>query len=50
MDNILSIRGISKSFGGKKVLDDLTFEVPRNSVYGFVGKNGAGKTTTMKLI
>ena len=50
MDNILSIKGISKSFGGRKVLDDLTFEVPRNSVYGFVGKNGAGKTTTMKLI
>lgn len=50
MDNILNIKGISKSFGGKKVLDDLTFDVPRNSVYGFVGKNGAGKTTTMKLI
>lgn len=50
MDNILSIKEVSKSFGGKKVLDNLSFDVPRNSVYGFVGKNGAGKTTTMKLI
>lgn len=50
MENILSIKAVSKSFGGKKVLDGLSFDVPRNSVYGFVGKNGAGKTTTMKLI
>lgn len=50
MDNILSIKAVSKSFGGKKVLENLSFDVPRNSVYGFVGKNGAGKTTTMKLI
>ncbi len=50
MDNILSIKGVSKSFGTKKILDELSFDVPRNSIYGFVGKNGAGKTTTMKLI
>ena len=50
MDNILSIKGVSKSFGSKKILDELSFDVPRNSIYGFVGKNGAGKTTTMKLI
>ena len=50
MDNILSIKGVSKSFGSKKILDELSFEVPRHSIYGFVGKNGAGKTTTMKLI
>lgn len=50
MDNILSIKGVSKNFGSKKILDELSFDVPRNSIYGFVGKNGAGKTTTMKLI
>lgn len=50
MDNILSIKGVSKSFGTKKILDELSFDVPRHSIYGFVGKNGAGKTTTMKLI
>ena len=50
MDNILSIKSVSKSFGSKKILDELSFDVPRHSIYGFVGKNGAGKTTTMKLI
>ncbi len=50
MDNILSIKGVSKNFGSKKILDELSFDVPRNTIYGFVGKNGAGKTTTMKLI
>ncbi len=50
MDNILSIKGVSKNFGTKKILDELSFDVPRHSIYGFVGKNGAGKTTTMKLI
>ena len=47
---ILTIEDISKKFGPKQVLDDLSLEVKRNTVYGFVGKNGSGKTTTMKLI
>ena len=50
MDEILKIKNVSKSFGEKKILDGLSFDVPRNSVFGFVGRNGAGKTTTMKLI
>lgn len=47
---ILEIRNISKSFGDNKVLDGLSFSVPENSIFGFVGQNGAGKTTTMKMI
>ena len=50
MDEILKIKDVYKSFGEKKILDGLSFDVPRNSVFGFVGRNGAGKTTTMKLI
>ena len=47
---ILSITGLEKSFGEKKVLRGLDLKIPQNKVFGFVGRNGAGKTTTMKLI
>ena len=49
-DYILSITGLEKSFGDKKVLRGLDLKIPQNKVFGFVGRNGAGKTTTMKLI
>lgn len=48
--DILKIQDISKSFGNHKVLDGLSFCVPENSIFGFVGQNGAGKTTTMKMV
>lgn len=48
--DILEIRGLSKSFGANKVIDDITFSVPKDCVFGFIGANGAGKTTTMKMI
>ena len=46
----LRIEGLSKRFGGNRVLDSISFSVPTGSVYGFVGANGAGKTTTMKIV
>ncbi|HBL84240.1 MAG: ABC transporter ATP-binding protein [Clostridiales bacterium GWF2_38_85] len=48
--NILNIEKISKSFGKNKVINDLSFSVPENSIFGFIGQNGAGKTTTMKMV
>ena len=48
--NMLTIKGLKKSFGEKKVLCGLDLSVPEHSVFGFVGRNGAGKTTTMKAI
>ncbi len=48
--NVLDIAGLSKSFGSRQVLTDVTLSVPENCVFGFVGRNGAGKTTTMKSI
>jgi len=48
--NILEIRNLTKSFGGRKVVDGISFSVPENSVFGFIGANGAGKTTTMKMV
>jgi ABC-2 type transport system ATP-binding protein len=48
--NTLAVKSVSKSFGGKRVLDGISFSVPENCVFGFIGANGTGKTTTMKLI
>ncbi|MBR1691723.1 MAG: ABC transporter ATP-binding protein [Lachnospiraceae bacterium] len=50
MKEILAVKNLSKAFKKKKVIDNLSFCVYRNSVFGFVGRNGAGKTTTMKMI
>lgn len=47
---MLTIQGLSKAFGGRKIIDGLDMAVPEGSVFGFIGQNGAGKTTTMKMI
>ena len=46
----LSMEAVSLSFGAKRVLDNLTFSVPRGQAFGFLGPSGAGKTTTIKLL
>ncbi len=48
--NVLEVKEIKKSFGSKKVLDGVSFSVPENCVFGFIGRNGAGKTTTMRAV
>ena len=48
--NVLTIQGLSKAFGGQKIIDNLNMTVPEGSVFGFIGQNGAGKTTTMKMV
>lgn len=48
--NVLEVRNIKKSFGSKNVLDGVSFSVPENCVFGFIGRNGAGKTTTMRAV
>jgi ABC-2 type transport system ATP-binding protein len=46
----VEVRGLSKSFGAVRAVDDLTFTVEPGSVTGFLGPNGAGKTTTMRMV
>ena len=48
--DMLQISHISKSFGKNQILKDLSIDVPKHCIFGFIGQNGAGKTTTMKLI
>lgn len=46
----LVLTGITKSYGSRRVLDDVSFEVSPGRLTGFVGGNGAGKTTTMRIV
>ena len=48
--SVLSMEGVSLSFGSKRVLDGLSFSVARGECFGFLGPSGAGKTTTIKLL
>jgi branched-chain amino acid transport system ATP-binding protein/branched-chain amino acid transport system permease protein len=47
---ILSVRGLSKSFGGLKAVQDVSFDVPAGAILGIIGPNGAGKTTVFNLL
>jgi len=46
---MISAVGLTKEYGGKKAVDDLTFTVQPGIVTGFLGPNGAGKSTTMRM-
>jgi len=48
--DILSIRHVVKQYATHKALDDVTFDVPRGSVFGLLGPNGAGKTSLIRII
>ena len=47
---VLDLRGVTKTFGGLRAVNDVTFAVPERSIFGLIGPNGAGKTTLFNLI
>lgn len=49
-ENILEIHNVNKSFTNHRALTDVSFNVPKGSVYGLLGPNGAGKTTLIRII
>lgn len=50
MSYVIETTDLGKSFGGRRVLRDISLKVPQGSIFGFIGPNGAGKTTTIRLL
>ena len=46
----IDVRGLTKSYSGRRVVDDFTMRVERGRIYGFLGPNGSGKTTTIRML
>jgi len=46
----IDVRGLTKSFEGREVVHDLSMQVKRVTIYGFLGPNGSGKTTTIRML
>jgi ABC-2 type transport system ATP-binding protein len=50
VENVLSINGLKKRYGGITAVDSLNLEIPRGAIYGILGPNGSGKTTTLGMV
>ena len=48
--NAIEVKGLGKSFGSFKAVDDISFEVPQGKIFGFLGPNGSGKSTTIRML
>ena len=48
MNAVISARNLSKRYGKKKAVDDISFDIPAGRIVGLIGPNGSGKTTTLK--
>jgi len=49
-DIVIDVHGLTKSYGGRMVVDHFDLQVPRGAIYGFLGPNGSGKTTTIRMV
>jgi ABC-2 type transport system ATP-binding protein len=49
-DAVIDVRGLTKRFGDRVVVDHFDISVPRGAIYGFLGPNGSGKTTTIRML
>jgi ABC-2 type transport system ATP-binding protein len=49
-DIVIDVKGLTKRFGGRPVVRDLSMQVRRGTIYGFLGPNGSGKTTTIRML
>src|SRR5215467_12218398 len=47
---VIDVHGLTKSFGGRAVVRDLSMQVKRGTIFGFLGPNGSGKTTTIRML
>ena len=46
----IDVHGLNKHFGDKHVVNDLTMQVARGEIFGFLGPNGSGKTTSIRMM
>jgi ABC-2 type transport system ATP-binding protein len=49
-DSVISVNHVTKNFGDELAVREVTFDVPRASIFGFIGPSGSGKTTTVRLL
>ena len=49
-EKVIEVNGISKSYGGRKLYENLSFSVPRGGIVGIIGANGTGKTTLFRML
>jgi len=49
-DTVIDVHGLTKSFNGRAVVRDLSMQVKRGTIFGFLGPNGSGKTTTIRML
>src|SRR6202035_1146066 len=49
-DIVIDVHGLTKSFGGRQVVRNLSMQVRRGTIFGFLGPNGSGKTTTIRML
>src|SRR5262245_43221633 len=47
---VIDVTGLTKSFGGRRVVDNVSIRVARGRICGFLGPNGSGKTTTIRML
>ena len=50
MENIISVRNLTKQFGAFRAVDNISFDVAQGEIFGFLGANGAGKTTAIRIL
>jgi ABC-2 type transport system ATP-binding protein len=48
--NVIETQGLTRFFGRRAAVRDMTVSIPRGGVFGFLGRNGSGKTTTLRIL